>query len=99
MTEAEQLAESEAIIRFQEENPDYWGDQDENGVDLAHLRENLKLTVAERVRRNGVALLSVLQREQAHEGLAERAANRPKDQAHLQELMALKKILEQPETQ
>ena len=49
MTEAEQLAESEAIIRFQEENPDYWGDQDENGVDLARLRENLKLTPAQRI--------------------------------------------------
>ncbi len=49
MTEAEQLAEFEAIIRFQEENPDYWGDQDENGVDLARLRENLKLTPAQRI--------------------------------------------------
>ncbi|MES2462820.1 MAG: hypothetical protein V4671_19735 [Armatimonadota bacterium] len=49
MTEAEQLAEAEAIIRFQEENPDYWGDQDENGIDLARLRENLKLTPAERI--------------------------------------------------
>ena len=65
MTEAEQRAAEEELIRFQRENPDYWGDQDENGVDLARLRENLKLTPAERIRRNGIALLSVLQMEQA----------------------------------
>jgi hypothetical protein len=40
-----------AYIRWQEENPDVWGDQDENGVDLARLRENLKLTPAERLRK------------------------------------------------
>jgi hypothetical protein len=56
---------NEALIRFQEENPDYWGDQDENGVDLVRLRENLKLTPAERIRQNGIALLTVLQREEA----------------------------------
>lgn len=67
MTEAEQRAAEEELIRFQTENPDYWGDQDENGVDLARLRENLKLTPAERIRRNGIALLSVLQMEQAFE--------------------------------
>jgi hypothetical protein len=39
------------LIRWQEENPDVWGDQDENGVDLARLRENLKLTPAERLKR------------------------------------------------
>ena len=55
----------EALIRFQEENPHYWGDQDENGVDMARLRENLKLTPAERIRRNGMALQAVLQMEQA----------------------------------
>jgi hypothetical protein len=55
----------EALIRFQEENPNYWGDQDENGVDLARLRENLKLTPAERIRQNGIALLTVLQMEEA----------------------------------
>ena len=51
MTPEEQKAAGEEIIRFQEENPDYWGDQDENGVDLARLRENLQRTPAERVRR------------------------------------------------
>ena len=49
MTEAEQAAAEEELIRFQQENPHYWGDQDENGVDLARLRENLKLTPAERL--------------------------------------------------
>lgn len=39
------------LIRWQEENPSVWGDQDENGVDLARLRENLKLTPAERLKR------------------------------------------------
>ena len=67
MTEAEQRAAEEELIRFQKENPHYWGDQDENGVDLARLRENLKLTPAERIRRNGIALLSVLQVEEARE--------------------------------
>lgn len=67
MTEAEQRAAEEALIRFQEENPDVWGDQDENGVDLARLRENLRLTPAQRQRRHGLALLAVLQMEQARE--------------------------------
>lgn len=48
--EPEMSADALALIRWQEENPDVWGDQDENGVDLAHLRENLKLTPAERLR-------------------------------------------------
>ena len=56
MTPEEQRAAEEEIIRFQEENPDYWGDQDENGVDLARLRENLNLTPAERLTRLGMAL-------------------------------------------
>ena len=67
MTEAEQRAAEEALIRFQEENPDVWGDQDENGVDLARLRENLRLTPAQRLRKHGRALLAVLQMEQARE--------------------------------
>ncbi len=57
MTKDENNAIAEEIIRFQEENPDYWGDQDENGVDLARLRENLKLTPAERLQQLGVALV------------------------------------------
>ena len=51
MTPNEQKDAEEAIIRFQEANPNYWGDQDENGVDLARLRENLKLTPAERLQK------------------------------------------------
>ena len=51
MIETELTPEELALIRWQEENPDVWGDQDENGVDLARLRENLKLTPAERLKR------------------------------------------------
>ena len=51
MSEPELTLETLAYIRWQEENPDVWGDQDENGVDLARLRENLKLTPAERLRK------------------------------------------------
>jgi hypothetical protein len=67
MSEQELDEANLALIRWQEENPDVWGDQDENGVDLARLRENLKLTPAERIRQNGIALLSFLQIEQARE--------------------------------
>ena len=28
-----------------------WGDQDENGIDLGHLRANLKLTPTERIQK------------------------------------------------
>jgi hypothetical protein len=67
MTKEENDAIAEEIIRFQEENPDYWGDQDENGVDLARLRENLKLTPAERLGQNDIALRGLLEMEQARE--------------------------------
>lgn len=49
MSEPEMNAEMIAYIKWQEDNPDVWFDQDENGVDLAHLRENLKLTPIERL--------------------------------------------------
>jgi hypothetical protein len=58
----------EDLIRYQEEHPDWWGDQDENGIDLARLRENLQLTVAERLermeasRRTAVALREAMLR-------------------------------------
>ena len=74
MTPEEQRAVEEEIIRFQEENPDYWGDQDENGVDLARLRDNLSVTPAERLLRNEVALVFVRELEKASERY--RAANR-----------------------
>jgi hypothetical protein len=71
MSESEQspelTPEEIALIRWQEENPDVWGDQDENGVDLARLRENLKLTPAERIRQNDIALVFALQLEAAGE--------------------------------
>jgi hypothetical protein len=56
-----------ALIRWQEENPDVWGDQDENGVDLARLRENLKLTPAERLRQHDLALSLALEMKEAGE--------------------------------
>ena len=51
MNESELTPETLEYIRWQEENPDVWGDQDENGVDIARLRENLKLTPLERLRK------------------------------------------------
>ena len=65
--EAELSPEALEIIRWQEEHPDAWGDQDENGVDLARLRENLKLTPAERLRQNGLALVFARRLEEAGE--------------------------------
>jgi DNA-binding transcriptional regulator YiaG len=67
MTDEENQRIADEIIRFQEENPDYWGEQDENGVDLARLRENLKLTPAERLDKLGIALLLLREMEQARE--------------------------------
>lgn len=67
MTLEEQRAADEEFIRFQEENPDYWGDQDENGVDLARLRENLKLTPAERIAKHEIARRQVLAIKEAGE--------------------------------
>ncbi len=67
MTPEEQAAAEEEIIRFQRENPDYWGDQDENGVDLARLRENLRLTPAERLQRMCLASLFIQKVEEARE--------------------------------
>jgi hypothetical protein len=78
MTESEQLAEAEALIRFQEENPDYWGDQDENGVDLARLRENLKLTPAERIAQHEAARwLAVNVRENCERSRASQRSRTP----------------------
>lgn len=67
MTEAEQRAAEEELIRFQAENPNYWGDQDENGVDLARLRENLKLTPAQRIDQHEAARWFALQVKEAGE--------------------------------
>ncbi len=38
---------------------DGFGDQDENGVDLSLLRENLKLTPTQRIERNRRAMISL----------------------------------------
>jgi len=38
-----------------EPGPHYYGEQDENGVDLSLIRENLKLTPLERIRRGDLA--------------------------------------------
>lgn len=59
--------ETLAFIRWQNENPDVWGDQDENGVDLARLRENLTLTPAERLCRHERARRSAKTLEEAGE--------------------------------
>lgn len=40
--------------------PDYYGEQDENGVDLSLIRENLKLTPLERLRKHERARLQTL---------------------------------------
>ena len=70
MTESEQLAEVEAFIRFQEENSDYWGDKEDDVdldadyvFDLEHLKENLKLTVAERLARHDERLRASLEKK------------------------------------
>jgi len=41
-------------------NPLWYGEQDENGVDLSLIRENLKLTPTERLRRGDQARRSAL---------------------------------------
>jgi hypothetical protein len=67
LPEPELTPEEFALIRWQEENPNVWGDQDENGVDLARLRENLKLTPAERLRKHDLALSLALRFKEAGE--------------------------------
>jgi len=42
------------------QDPLWYGEQDENGVDLSLIRENLKLTPTERVRRGDRARLDIL---------------------------------------
>ena len=78
MPEQEPENPAEALIRWQEENPNVWGDQDENGIDLAHLRENLKLTPAERLRQHGRARLFAAQVEEAGERYRQAHRNSPR---------------------
>ncbi len=40
--------------------PYYYGEQDENGIDLSLIRENLRLTLLERVRKHEAARLQML---------------------------------------
>ena len=42
-------------------NPHYYGEQDENGVDLSLIRENLKLTPEERLERGFRAKLNAME--------------------------------------
>lgn len=52
--------------------PDYYGEQDENGIDLSLIRENLKLTPLERIRRGDKArkqALRLLDYGQRHRNL------------------------------
>jgi len=47
--------------------PNWYGEQDENGIDLSLIRENLKLTPLERIRKAEAALDDVLKlREYGH---------------------------------
>ena len=51
--------------------PDYYGEQDENGIDLSLIRENLKLTPLERIRIAGAArrqALRLLEYGRRHRG-------------------------------
>jgi hypothetical protein len=41
-------------------DPKWYGDQDENGVDLSLIRENLKLTPTERIRKADLASLGMM---------------------------------------
>lgn len=52
-------AEPEGLGRYF--GPDYYGEQDENGIDLSLIRANLKLTPLERARRAEWARLAALQ--------------------------------------
>ncbi len=40
--------------------PHYYGEQDENGIDLSLIRENLRLTPLERVRKHDVLRRQIL---------------------------------------
>ena len=44
------MKDSEAIIPNELRNATYYGEQDENGVDLSLIRANLRLTPTQRVR-------------------------------------------------
>lgn len=44
------MKDSEPIIPDELRNPTYYGEQDENGVDLSLIRANLRLTPTQRVR-------------------------------------------------
>jgi hypothetical protein len=41
--------------RDRDHGSNYYGEQDENGIDLSLIRENLKLTPLERIRRGDLA--------------------------------------------
>lgn len=52
--------------------PNYYGEQDENGIDLSLIRENLKLTPEERIRKGDRARRQALKlRKQAQNGRLE----------------------------
>lgn len=68
MTPEEQRADEEEYIRFQEENPDYWGIEKPDlnqytgyKFDEDRLRENLKLTPGERLDRAARRLAVILE--------------------------------------
>jgi hypothetical protein len=51
--------------------PTYYGEQDENGIDLSLIRENLKLTPEERIRKGDRARRQVLKLRQQANGRRE----------------------------
>jgi len=49
------MTDNDAILPEKFRDPTYYGEQDENGVDLSLIRENLKLTPTQRARRGDIA--------------------------------------------
>lgn len=58
MAELSEQAYAELIQRYC--GPHWYGEQDENGIDLSIIRENLKLTPLERIRRADRARKQIL---------------------------------------
>ena len=72
MTDREK--QDEAIRDYYSKHP--FGEQDENGVDLSLLRENLKLTPTERMHKHNRALLFVRELQRAGQAYRDRAVRK-----------------------
>ncbi len=53
-----------------------YGEQDENGIDLSLLRENLKLTPTERLRKHNRAMLFVRELQRAGQAYRDRSVRK-----------------------